>query len=136
MDEDTYIELLNLVTPLIKKQDTVMRKAITPHERLSTTLRFLATGRCMEDLKYSVAISLQALGQIIPETCTAICKVLWRDHLKVNKQFLLLSYLCHIKYYRIILIIFFFNNFSFQVQKMNGKKFQKSLRQNGISPTV
>lgn len=41
-DEDTYIELLNLVTPLIKKQDTVMRKAITPHERLSTTLRLLA----------------------------------------------------------------------------------------------
>lgn len=84
MDEDTYIELLNLVTPLIKKQDTVMRTAITPHERLSTTLRFLATGRSMQDLKYSVAISPQSLGQIIPETCTAICKVLWKDYLKVN----------------------------------------------------
>lgn len=47
MDEDTYIELLNMVTICIKRQDTVMRKAITPHERLSTTLRFLATGRNM-----------------------------------------------------------------------------------------
>ncbi|XP_060860280.1 uncharacterized protein LOC132937465 [Metopolophium dirhodum] len=51
-------------------------------QRLSTTLRFLATGRSMQDLKYSVAISPQSLGQIIPETCTAICKVLWRDYLK------------------------------------------------------
>lgn len=91
----------------------------------------------MEDLKYSVAISPQALGQLIPETCTAICKVLWRDYLKVNTKFLLLSYLCHIKYYHnIISIIFSFNNFSFQVRKMNGKKFQKSLRQNGISPSA
>ncbi|KAL4152807.1 hypothetical protein QTP88_000640 [Uroleucon formosanum] len=82
MDEDTYIELLNLVTPLVKKQNTVIRTAITPQERLSTTLRFLATGRSMQDLKYSVAIYPQSLGQIIPETCTAICKVLRRDYLK------------------------------------------------------
>lgn len=42
MDEDTYVELLEMVTPLIKKKDTIMRKSITPHERLSATLRFLA----------------------------------------------------------------------------------------------
>lgn len=70
-----------------------MRTAIPPHERLSTTLRFLATGRSMEDLKYSVAISPQSLGQIIPETCTAICKVLWGDYLKVNKHFFFLHFI-------------------------------------------
>jgi hypothetical protein len=45
MDEDVYREILQKVTPRIKKSYTVMRKVITPHERLSVTLRFLATGR-------------------------------------------------------------------------------------------
>lgn len=49
MDEDNYLMLLNLVTPLIQKQDTCMRPAISPHERLSVTLRYLATGRNYED---------------------------------------------------------------------------------------
>ncbi|XP_050310641.1 putative nuclease HARBI1 [Anthonomus grandis grandis] len=82
MDEDTYVELLTMVTPLIKKQDSRMRKFISPHERLSATLRFLATGRSFEDLKYTALISPQALGKIIPETCKAICKVLHIQYIK------------------------------------------------------
>jgi len=39
-----------------------MRRAITQKERLSVTLRLLATGRSYEDLKFSAAISHQALG--------------------------------------------------------------------------
>jgi hypothetical protein len=46
-----------------------MRRAITPHERLSVTLRFLATGRNCEDLKFCAAISPHAPGVVIPETC-------------------------------------------------------------------
>lgn len=88
MDEATYLELLTLVTPLIKKQDTPMRQSISPHERLTATLRFLATGRSYEDLKFSVAISPQALGQIIPETCTAIYSVLKHKYLKVRTTIL------------------------------------------------
>nr|CAI5854522.1 unnamed protein product [Callosobruchus analis] len=34
MNEETHLSLLPLVAPLIKKEDTVMRKAILPHERL------------------------------------------------------------------------------------------------------
>jgi len=40
-----------------------MRKAITPHERLTATLRFLATGRSQGDLKFSTIMSPQALGK-------------------------------------------------------------------------
>jgi hypothetical protein len=40
MDEDAYREILQKVTPRIKKSNTVMRKAITPHERISVTLGF------------------------------------------------------------------------------------------------
>ena len=69
MNESTYLILLSTVSPLIQKK-TTMREAITPHERLTVTLRFLATGRIYEDLKFST------LGKIIPETCRAIYKVL------------------------------------------------------------
>ena len=48
MNEDTYAELLNLITPIVQRQYTILRKPITPHERLSCTLRFLATGRSFD----------------------------------------------------------------------------------------
>ncbi|RVE47831.1 hypothetical protein evm_007586 [Chilo suppressalis] len=79
MNEETYVKLLTLVTPLIEKQETVMRNAISAHERLTATLRFLATGRSYQCLKFSTIISPQALGRIIPETCAAIYEVLKKD---------------------------------------------------------
>ncbi|KAK5637862.1 hypothetical protein RI129_000145 [Pyrocoelia pectoralis] len=82
MPEEVYMELLDLVSPYIEKNDTVMRQSISPHERLSSTLRCLATGRSLQDLKYSAVISPQALGKIIPETCKAICTVLWKEFAK------------------------------------------------------
>jgi hypothetical protein len=39
-----------------------MMMAISPHERLTATLRYLATGRTYEDLKFTTVISLQALS--------------------------------------------------------------------------
>lgn len=84
MDETTYRHLLNLVTPVIQRNDTVMKLSITPHERLTATLRFLATGRNYEDLKFSTCISKSALSNIIPETCDAIYKVLKQEYLKVS----------------------------------------------------
>lgn len=83
MVEHTYFVLLNLGTPLIIKKNTKLREAISPHERLTATLRYLATGRNYEDLKFTAAISAQSLGQIIPETCSAIYKVLRKNYLKV-----------------------------------------------------
>lgn len=85
MDTGTYEELRCQVGPLIIKKDTVMRVAITPHERLTATLRFLATGRTFEDMKFSVIISPQALSQIIPTTCQAIITVLKDQYMKVRK---------------------------------------------------
>ncbi|CAH2085196.1 unnamed protein product [Euphydryas editha] len=81
MTEVVYLNLLKLVTPMIEKRSTNMRESISPHERLSATLRFLATGRNYEDLKYSTLISPQALGRIIPETCAAILDAL-KDYYK------------------------------------------------------
>ncbi|XP_068103425.1 putative nuclease HARBI1 [Hyperolius riggenbachi] len=83
MSDANFQCLLEKVSPYIAKQDTRMRQAITPEERLAVTLRFLATGRTYEDLKFSMAISAQALGRIIPETCQAIIDVLVRDYMRL-----------------------------------------------------
>ncbi|KAK9696759.1 hypothetical protein QE152_g31374 [Popillia japonica] len=39
MDENSYATLLKLVSPLIEKEDTILRAAISPHARLTATLR-------------------------------------------------------------------------------------------------
>lgn len=45
MNENQFDFLLKLVSPMIQKQDTNMRKCIGPKERLIITLRYLATGK-------------------------------------------------------------------------------------------
>jgi hypothetical protein len=60
MNEETYLNLLSLITPSIKKQGMIMREAATPHERVPATLRFLATGRSYEHLKYSTSTKVWA----------------------------------------------------------------------------
>lgn len=88
MPDESFQLLLSQVSPLITKQDTVLRESITAEQRLIATLRFLATGRTYEDLKFSTGISAQSLGRIIPETCGAIVKVLQREYLKVSTFFI------------------------------------------------
>jgi hypothetical protein len=49
-------DVLAKVNPQIVKQDTAMRNAVTPEARIAATLRFLATGRSCEDLKFAAWI--------------------------------------------------------------------------------
>jgi predicted exporter len=72
MDNEIYLRLLRFVPPHIKENDSAVRRSVTSHERLSVTLRFLATGRSYEGLKISTAISAQSFGVNIPESCAAI----------------------------------------------------------------
>lgn len=78
-----FNNLLELVSPLIKKEDTNMREAISPGERLALTLRFLATGDSFMSLQYLFRIPQTTISTIIPEVCDAIYKVLLPDFLKV-----------------------------------------------------
>lgn len=57
---------------------------------LIATLRYLATGRNYEDLKFSCAISPQFLGKIIPETCWAIYRALKEEYMTVSKFYFIL----------------------------------------------
>ncbi|PIO38167.1 hypothetical protein AB205_0064800 [Aquarana catesbeiana] len=82
MTDPVIQRLLALLTPYISRQDTCMRQAITPEQRLVATLRYLVMGRSLQDLKFSTGISPQALGIIIPETCSAIIQVLQKEYMK------------------------------------------------------
>ena len=83
MDDNTFENLLAMVAPLIKRENTIMRKAITVKQRLIITLRYLATGNSFADLQYSSAVSRQFVGEIVIETCLAIIEVL-KDLIKVG----------------------------------------------------
>ena len=80
MDDKTFENLLAMVATLIKRENTIMRKAITVKQRLIITLRYLATGNSFADLQYSSAVSRQC---IVIETCLAIIEVL-KDLIKVG----------------------------------------------------
>ncbi|XP_023312016.1 uncharacterized protein LOC111692317 [Anoplophora glabripennis] len=74
MDANTFDDPLHRLEPYLKRKNAVMRDSIP--------LRFLATGRNYEDLKFNTGISPQALGYIIPETCRVIYEVLKGEFLK------------------------------------------------------
>lgn len=43
MSTESYEDILGCVSPFITKMDTNMRRAVSPHEKLSSTLLYLAT---------------------------------------------------------------------------------------------
>ncbi|VVC25995.1 Hypothetical protein CINCED_3A007474 [Cinara cedri] len=72
MDATSFENLLKLVTSNIQKQNTIMMEAISVNERLSITLRYLATGNTFEDLTFLSAILPQSISNIVQKTCQAI----------------------------------------------------------------
>lgn len=82
MDQESFDYLLELVQPKIEKKDTNMREAIPASQRLFITLRYLASGMDLEDLKFTCAIAPQTLELIIMETCSAII-VAFKDNIQV-----------------------------------------------------
>lgn len=90
MDSNDFHYLLERLRPQLTKKTTNMREPVSAEERLIATLRFLATGRNYEDIKFSCIISPQLLGKIIPEVCELIYNTLKDDYMKVGTIFVLL----------------------------------------------
>jgi hypothetical protein len=84
LDGSSFDELLKMVTPEIEKRNTTMRDAIPTSQRLSITLRYLATGNTFEGLKFTSAMSPQSIGASVMETCAAIIHNL-KDYIKVRR---------------------------------------------------
>ena len=73
MSSESFRYLLNVVGPIISKEDTRFRKAIPSAERLCLTLHYLAYGGSQQSLSFSFRIAKYTVYSIINETC----KVFW-----------------------------------------------------------
>ena len=82
MNYEQFIEICNYVSPLIIKEDTNMRKSISPKKRLALTLRFLATGESFRSLEYQFRINRKAISYIVEDVCVALISTLSSKYLK------------------------------------------------------
>ena len=97
MAPDRKVHLLSLGAPLITNSSNNYREYIPPEQRLSLTLRHLATGESLISLNLQYRIGQQTISKIIPETCKAIYDALvakyvntpssHEDWLAISQQF-------------------------------------------------
>ena len=59
---------------------------IPPEERLTVTLRYLATGESYESLMYQFRIHKTTISKIIQEVCIAIYKVLQPIYMRFSSS--------------------------------------------------
>ncbi|XP_023240761.1 protein ANTAGONIST OF LIKE HETEROCHROMATIN PROTEIN 1-like [Centruroides sculpturatus] len=76
LTESQFKHLLNEISPRIQKQNTKFGKPISPAERLTVTLRFLATGNTFRDLSWEFRIGERTISYIVTETCAALYETL------------------------------------------------------------
>ncbi|KAK3894801.1 hypothetical protein Pcinc_001458 [Petrolisthes cinctipes] len=86
VNQEHVTELLSLVEPRIRKQDTKIRMAVTAHDHLSVTLRYLATGESKQSLGYAYRISLNLLSKIIPQVCDALYEFLHNNYMNIQHE--------------------------------------------------
>ncbi|KAG8335894.1 hypothetical protein J6590_108755 [Homalodisca vitripennis] len=72
MSVEKFEELLHMVEPIIRKQSTPMRKALTPRQKLETTLHFLATGDSLQSLSLLFRIPAPTISIFLPDVMKAI----------------------------------------------------------------
>ena len=85
MDFKHFNKVLNLIVPDITPQEIICgNKVISAAERLTATLRFLATGETFQSLSFQFRISYRATSYIVKEVCNAIVKYLFPPYPKVR----------------------------------------------------
>ena len=85
MSPERFEHLLSLIEPMVTKQTTTFREPISAGERLSMTIRFLATGESQQSLSFAYRIGKATVSKIIRETCDAIYTVLAPTYLRAPK---------------------------------------------------
>ena len=81
----SFDELLSLIERDISKKWTQLRNVvISPRERLSVTIKYLASGYNYSDLQHLTRIHKSTLRKVIPEVCDAIYRRLKDKYMKVR----------------------------------------------------
>jgi hypothetical protein len=65
LDRATFYEILEQIKPLIERQDTNYREAVTAEQRLSCTLLYLATGTTMQQMASMEGISIPVVHRAV-----------------------------------------------------------------------
>ena len=81
-EPELFLEMVDRLTPLLKKRDTRMRKSLSVGLKLAVTLRHLATGNDYTALQYSFRVSNSAIAKFVPKVCDAIVTVYMEEVLK------------------------------------------------------
>ena len=82
MTPSRFEHLHSLVKDSITKNKTRFREPISAKERLSITLRFLATGESQQSLSFSYRMGRSTVSKIVNETSQALYESLKNDYLK------------------------------------------------------
>lgn len=88
MDEDCFRRILSYIENDISREDTHLREAIPPAEKLAATLRYLATGENFKELAENTKLSPTYLQFSIIEVCEAIYRRMSNEFLKVKLKHL------------------------------------------------
>lgn len=85
MTPSSFEYLFVRVAPFITKQTTNYREPISPGERLSITLRHLATGESHISLSLQFRVGRATVSKLIPEVCHYIYQVLSEEFVQTPK---------------------------------------------------
>lgn len=83
IDQQTFNEIVERVTPLIQKHATFWREPLDVGLRVAVTLRFLATGDSYKSLGYAFRVAPNTICELVPETCRAIITAYGDEALKL-----------------------------------------------------
>lgn len=86
MTPNRFEHLLSLVKDRLTKEETKLRKPISARERLSVTLRYLATGESQQSLSFSYRLGRNTVSRIVYETSVAIFECLKETYLKAPEN--------------------------------------------------
>lgn len=87
-----FDELLEMITPEIRKQDTVMRSAIPCRTKLEIALRYMGSGDSLMSLEYLFRVPHNTISTFLPSVLKAIYNAL-TPFIKVSFIYLILIYL-------------------------------------------
>ena len=82
MNKHLFTALLQSINEHISKQDTHLRLAIPPGERLALILRYVTTGESYKSLHYQFRMGTSTISIIVPDVCKAIFTCLKDQYLK------------------------------------------------------
>lgn len=83
---DQFEFLLQKISHIIQREDTIMRTAIPARIKLELTLCFLDTGNSNRSLSHFFRVSKPAISLFVPEVLDALYECL-KDYIKVSIQY-------------------------------------------------